>query len=99
MDKATNKVLIEIVLSTGNNILCLAVFSQGTAIAPNQLLSLQRSLISISPIPGSRTSSIGLTNITQRIQAFYGEAHGLWIENSSDCQVKVTVTLPLEYLS
>lgn len=99
VDKATNKVLIEIILSTNGDILCLAVFSQGTAIAPDHLLSIQNGLISMSPIPGSRTSSIGLTNVTQRIQTFYGESYGLWIENSSDCQVKVTVTLPLSYLS
>lgn len=99
VDKATNEVLIDIVLSASRDVLCLAVFSQGTAMTPDQLLSIQNSLISMSPIPGSRTSSIGLTNITQRIQIFYGEAYGLWIENSSDCQVKVTVTLPLEYLS
>lgn len=99
VNKNTNEVSIEIMLSSGKGILCLAVYSQGTAIPPEQLLSIQNSLISMAPIPGSRTSSIGLTNIVQRIQLFYGESHGLWIENSSDCQVKVTVTLPLEYLA
>lgn len=99
VDKATNNVFIEVVLSASSDILCLTVFSQGTAMTPDQLLSIQSNLISMSPIPGSRTSSIGLTNISQRIHAFYGEAYGLWIENSSECQVKVTVTLPLEYLT
>lgn len=97
VDKATNEVFIDVVLSESSDDLHLIVYSRGTAIAPDHLLSLQRSLISKAPIPGSRTSSIGLTNITQRIRVFYGESYDLWIENSSDCQVKVSLTLPLEY--
>ncbi len=71
------------------------MFSQGTAIPEDKLLAVQQSLISMTPIPGSRTSSIGLTNVSQRISVFYGEGFGLWIENSADSQVRVSVTVPL----
>ena len=98
-DKATNEVHIEVVLSERNDTLQLAVYSYGTTIEPQKLHTIQQSLISGSSIPGSRTSSIGLTNIMQRIQVFYGKSYGLWIENSAERQVKVTVTLPLEYFS
>lgn len=81
--------------SEHHGILGIDVFSQGTAIPEDKLLAVQQSLISMTPIPGSRTSSIGLTNVSQRISVFYGEGFGLWIENSADSQVRVSVTVPL----
>lgn len=97
VNKSTNEVSINVIFSGDNDILRIIVCSCGTTISPNTLLAIQRSLISQSPITGSKTSSIGLTNITQRLRIFYDESYALWIENSSDCEVKVSVILPMEF--
>ena len=98
VNKDTNEVRIKIRMSEHHGILGIDVFSQGTAIPEDKLLAVQQSLISMTHIPGSRASSIGLTNVSQRISVFYVEGFGLWIENSADCQVKVSVTIPKEIL-
>lgn len=94
VNKDTNEVQINIRISEHQSILCINVLSQGTSIPEDKLMEIQHSLISGTPVPGTRASSIGLTNVLRRIQTFYGESFGIWIENCSDCQVKVSVTLP-----
>ncbi len=96
VNKETNSVQIEILMTAREETLCIAVLSTGTAIAPDKLLNIQDSLKDPSSAPAGRSSSIGLANVNQRIKLFYGDSFGLWIENSSDCQVRVTVTIPME---
>lgn len=94
VNKDTNEVQIDIQISEQQGILCVCVFSCGTSIPEDKLLKIQHSLVTETPILGTKKSSIGLTNVLQRIKTFYGEPYSIWIENSSDCEVKVSVTIP-----
>lgn len=98
VDQATNSVLIEIQITEKEEILCMAVFSQGSAIPTDRLLKIQKDLLSSSPSCKTKTSSIGLSNINQRIKVFYGKNFGLWIENDSDNRVKTSVIIPKEFI-
>ena len=95
-DKNTNAVLIHIVVVSRDATICLTVSNSGTVILTDKLLELQRSLITLSSPSPEKDRSIGLINVSQRIRLFYGESFDMWIENCSDCQVKVTVIIPLQ---
>ncbi len=47
----------------------------------------------------SRTSSIGLYNINQRIKLFYGEAYGMVIKSRPNEGTLVSLTLPLHSIT
>lgn len=96
-DKDTNKVEVEIEMEAVRDNINIVVLSHGATIERGRLLAIQKSLLDDSVSLG--TSSIGLANINRRIHAFYGEAFGIWIENSSASRVKVTVIIPKEIFS
>lgn len=51
-------------------------------------------LLSGEATPGKKGSGIGLKNVHQRIQLYYGEAYGLEIESTLDVGTTVRVRLP-----
>lgn len=73
----------------GQDRLLFVVKDNGCGIDPAQKESLMRTLESGIPYKG-----IGITNIYQRLQLFYGEAARLEIESSEGVGTKIRIIVP-----
>lgn len=74
--------------------LCFDVTDNGKGMTPDQLDAL---LKSIETKDISRTHSIGLYNINQRIRLCYGKEYGMEIVSCLDKGTRVTVRIPLKF--
>jgi two-component system, sensor histidine kinase YesM len=70
--------------------LVLEVEDDGVGITPARLANWRRQ-------PPSQKSGVGLTNVEERIQLYFGEVYGLRIESEPDEGTKVTIHLPLNF--
>lgn len=72
--------------------------NNGKAIDQQQLEQLQNALLNQQPIQQSSRTSIGLSNINDRIKLQYGIEYGVWIESPilEDRGVRVTLTFPVD---
>lgn len=77
--------------------LLVSVSDNGAGIEASRLQSLQTALHSTSALHGlhDEADGIGLLNIHQRLQLYYGPSSGLTISSTLGGGTKVSVTLPL----
>jgi two-component system, sensor histidine kinase YesM len=80
-----------------DGILSIAVADNGAGIIPDRLDELQGALHTMNALHGLReeASGIGLLNIHQRIQLFYGKEYGISMSSKPGIGTTVMVTLPL----
>jgi two-component system sensor histidine kinase YesM len=74
----------------GDDRLLISVEDDGVGIPGNKLASIQGRLAHLTP-----SDHIGLLNVHERIQLFYGAQYGLGIESEYGSGTTVTLTLPL----
>lgn len=74
--------------------LCLTVADNGRGMTPDELKTLQNSLVA-----GDSTQSLGLVNVHQRIQLFYGEDYCVNVSSTLGKGTLVSITLPLRSYS
>ncbi|ANY69354.1 hypothetical protein BBD42_24875 [Paenibacillus sp. BIHB 4019] len=74
----------------GKDRLLISVEDDGVGISGNKLSSIQMRLAYLTP-----SDHIGLLNVHERIQLFYGANYGLGIESEYGSGTTVTLTLPL----
>ena len=75
----------------------ILIADNGTGIEPQKLETLQRSLQTpkVIKISDSSNSSIGLLNVHQRIQSYYGKQYGISIDSTLNKGTIVDINLPL----
>ncbi|WP_284645638.1 cache domain-containing sensor histidine kinase [Paenibacillus silviterrae] len=79
--------------------LLLTVSDNGDGVEPERLTVLQRSLGTTHALQGleRESSGVGLLNIHQRIQLFYGREYGACIESNPGSGTTVTLRMPLSF--
>jgi two-component system sensor histidine kinase YesM len=75
-----------------DEVLLINIFDNGLGMTEDELDSLTNN---IQVHKKTKTSSIGLYNINQRIKLFYGEAYGMTIKSRPNEGTLVALTLPL----
>ncbi|MBT2760361.1 sensor histidine kinase [Paenibacillus sp. ISL-20] len=76
---------------------CFQITDTGKGMEPEQLASLQAKLSMASPEPapdGQPATSIGLSNIHNRLRLLFGEGYGIAIESQLGHGTTVTVRIP-----
>ena len=75
----------------------ILIADNGTGIEPQKLETLQRSLQTpkVIKISDSSNFSIGLLNVHQRIQSYYGKQYGISIDSTLNKGTIVDINLPL----
>jgi two-component system sensor histidine kinase YesM len=69
------------------------IFDNGLGMTNDTLVHLTDNIQTLNP---SKTNSIGLYNINQRIKLFYGDTYGMEIKSRPNEGTLVTLTLPLQ---
>lgn len=82
--------VIKISAREQNGLLQVSIWNNGISIQPERLASIQAALHSDMI---KQRESIGIVNVHQRIQLFYGDEYGL--EISSEKGTRITLNLPL----
>ena len=93
-DNASKGYHMKIEAYSRGNCLYLTVKDNGKGMAPEELSTLENLLIK-----GDTTESIGLVNVHQRIQLFYGEQYCVNIISTIGQGTQIQVTLPLRSYS
>lgn len=88
---ASSGYFIRIHSSACDNVLHILVEDNGRGMEKNELHSLQLSLNRDE----ATNESIGLVNVNQRIQLFYGESYGLQISSTPGKGTRIEILLPL----
>jgi two-component system sensor histidine kinase YesM len=83
------KIILKIILM--NETLCIHIFDNGCGMTPEELKLLNQS---IYRPPNNSYHGIGLYNITQRIQLYYGFEYGLTIRSKKSMGTLVTMVIP-----
>ncbi|ASA25373.1 sensor histidine kinase [Paenibacillus donghaensis] len=101
-EEAENR-MIRIEVSEADGEIVIAVHDNGTGLATEKLSALRTTLyapeeqaddFSGSREGGRRAGGIGLRNVHQRLQLFYGEVYGLEIHSEAGSWTTVFMTLP-----
>ena len=69
----------------------ITVADNGCGIPAQKLAEIRQQLLTYDP---ARQSHIGVANVNQRIQLYYGTAYGITIESEDGRGTQVTLTLP-----
>lgn len=77
---------------TNEENLIFQVFDNGVGLSKEELLVLRKQ---IALCPGDTEGSIGLYNINNRIQLYYGKKYGMVIHSKKNYGTLVTISLPL----
>lgn len=94
--------MIRIEASEGNGEVFISVHDNGSGLSPERLSALNDAIyakedpsnLSGSGSSGRRAGGIGLRNVHQRLQLFYGEEYGLEIQSEEGEWTLVFMTLP-----
>ena len=84
IETSTGEKRIDVQVEKVQEVILISIVNSGTAIEPEKLKMLKESLRSQTPITQSSRTSIGLSNINNRLKLQYGSAFGLDIESPVD---------------
>ena len=84
-------IVIEAYVVEGTQDVCIVVRDNGLGIAPDRLKTLRMHLSEQQVSVG-----IGISNVHQRLQIYYGEQYGMTIESELDEGTTVMLTIPNE---
>ncbi|WP_349671377.1 sensor histidine kinase [Lacrimispora sp.] len=85
------KIILKILLI--NETLCIYIYDNGCGMTPEELKLLNQS---IHRPPNNSSHGIGLYNINQRIQLYYGFEYGLTIKCKKSMGTLVTMVIPVQ---
>ncbi|TBL80427.1 cache domain-containing sensor histidine kinase [Paenibacillus thalictri] len=85
---------VKVHVSHENGILCVRVTDNGEGIAPSKLDKLYRALEATGLQHSQDIAGVGLLNIHQRIQMFYGKPYGLELRSKQGEGTEVALTIP-----
>lgn len=91
LTEANGQIYIDVQIKN-EEFLQINIFDNGLGMTEDELLSLTDSIKTQNK---SKTSSIGLYNINQRIKLFYGDTYGMKITSRPNEGTLVSLTLPL----
>ncbi|MGN1146790.1 MAG: sensor histidine kinase [Lachnospiraceae bacterium] len=93
LESITQKVHIDIVIALQDkNTMLITITDNGKGITPDRLRELTDKLTQKT---GGTKTSIGLSNIRNRIKLFYGEEYGMHITSAPGMGTSVTINLPI----
>ncbi len=93
--ECSNKGFIKITSKFENDIISISVADNGSGMSDDQVENLCKGLESNSDeYPAFSKQGIGLSNVHQRIQLYFGIEYGLSIKSSPGFGTTVTVTIP-----
>ena len=91
LEEKKEKGIILINIYKDKNFMKISVEDNGVGIDEEKLLMLNKALDKKE----STSKSIGMRNINQRIQIYYGDCYGVYIESILKVGTRVKITLPL----
>ncbi|MGN1158642.1 MAG: sensor histidine kinase [Lachnospiraceae bacterium] len=93
LESITQKVHIDIIIELQDEkIMLITITDNGKGITPERLTELTDKLAQKA---NNAKTSIGLSNIQNRIKLFYGEEYGMEITSAPDMGTSVTIRLPI----
>ncbi len=96
IEPCESEAVIKIKAFSNNGEVYIEITDNGIGMAPEEVIKLQNTIDGIeNTVYNAKGNGIGLHNINERIQIFYGKQYGIKVISKKECYTKIRMELPL----